>query len=150
MSEQTPTPPDPPDEQPPVEDDQQHDQQKPEPPKREATYRKRAVEAEARADALQTRLDTMLRSAVVALAEERGLAVGADLFDVGKADLADLLDSDGNVDASVVNDLADTLVSARPGLRRRTPRADQGMRGVQRKRENTTGWAELLAAGRDR
>jgi hypothetical protein len=85
-----------------------------------ARYRRRLREVEAERDALTARVETMQRTEAERLASKH-LAKGAALW-IGDTQLADLLDDDGNVDASKVADRAQYvreefgLSKARSGL----------------------------------
>jgi len=73
-------------------------------------YRHRAQAAEAERDALRGRLEHMQRSQVERLASAK-LTDASDIWRDG-AELADLLDENGNIDHSKVDRLASTLVDA--------------------------------------
>lgn len=96
-----------------------------------ARYRTQLRATEAERDALATRLEAMQRAEVTRLAGDR-LAVGADVFDVGRAELAELLTEAGEVDTERVAAVAAALVEARPQLARTrfAGSADGGARGL--------------------
>ncbi|MFA7511858.1 MAG: hypothetical protein WCZ29_15370 [Mycolicibacterium vanbaalenii] len=84
-------------------------------------YRQRAQAAEAERDTLRTRLESMQRNEVERLAAEH-LKDGTDLWRDG-AQLADLLDDDGNIDPDKITDVTQTLVTAHPHWRKLAPAA---------------------------
>lgn len=84
-------------------------------------YRQRAQAAEAERDTLRARLETMQRNEIERLAAEH-LKDGTDLWRDG-AQLADLLDDDGNIDTDKIADVAQTLVTAHPHWRKLAPAA---------------------------
>jgi hypothetical protein len=93
-----------------------------------AKYRRRLREAEAERDALAARLATAQRREVERLAGA-DLARGDDVW-LGGAELAALLDDDGNVDPSKVAETTAVLLSERPhwASRETTADHDQGRR----------------------
>lgn len=109
-----------------------------------ARYRTQLRAAEAQRDALAARVDALHRASVERLAGEH-LAVAGDVWSVGGAELADLLDDGGDVDPTRVAALVTDLVAARPGLGR-----DAGPRRLdlgQGRREAAAGgasWQGLL------
>lgn len=110
-----------------------------------ARYRRRLREAEAERDTLAERVERMQRAEVERLAGTR-LSVGADIFTVGGAALAELLDEHGNVAPERVSAAADELVSARPGLApSRWPDMGQGNRGAAAPARS---WARVLGGPR--
>ena len=111
-----------------------------------ARYRRQLRTVEAERDTLAAQVEALQRSAVLSAAT--GLAVPADLLDVGHVEVADLLDEHGQPDPEKVRDAVAALVIARPGLRSGAgrPRPDplQGPRG-------TTGapsWSDVLGGRR--
>lgn len=80
-----------------------------------AKYRTRLREAETERDALASRVATLQRAEVARLAGEK-LAQGTDVFDIGRTELADVLDADGNVDPALVGERVTELLASRPGL----------------------------------
>lgn len=96
-----------------------------------ARYRTRLREAEAQRDTLAARVEAMQRAEVARLAGAR-LSQGADVFDVGRVDLADLLDEDGAVDTTKVENAVADLLTGRPGLSQAAPwpAMGQGQRGA--------------------
>ncbi|MGP4058886.1 hypothetical protein ACTWP6_29415 [Mycobacterium sp. 4D054] len=84
-------------------------------------YRQRAQAAEAERDTLKTRLESLQRNEIERLAAEH-LKDGTDLWRDG-AQLADLLDDDGNIDPTKIADLTQTLVTAHPHWRKLAPAA---------------------------
>lgn len=83
--------------------------------RRDRQARERATELEAERDALAGRLAAAQTREVERIAGEI-LAQPGDLLELGKVDLADLLDDEGNVDPDEVAALAAALVETRPGL----------------------------------
>lgn len=81
-----------------------------------AKYRKRLREAEAALEAAQARVGAMQRSEIETYAAKQ-LAVGADLFEIGKVALADLLHENGETDLHAVDAAVSELLKERPGLR---------------------------------
>ncbi len=80
-----------------------------------ARYRRRLREVEAERDALADKVESLQRAQ--ALAQAAGvLSQPADLFEVGRVDLAALLNADGDLDAGAVAAALDALIEARPGL----------------------------------
>lgn len=113
-----------------------------------ARYRTQLRAAEAERDTLAARVDALHRSAVERLVADR-LAAPADLFDVGQADLADLLDDDGNLDAAAVDQHVADLLATRPGLARDAgPRRLDLGQGVRGSTPGGASWSDLLRAGR--
>jgi hypothetical protein len=80
-----------------------------------ARYRARLREAEAERDRLAARVSGYQLAEVSRIAGEQ-LSVGADLIEYGRAELADLLDEDGNVVAELVGTAVVGLLAERPGL----------------------------------
>lgn len=96
--------------------DDSNDRAEPDGPGREAAkYRRRLREVEAEREQLGERLAAYQRAAVEQLAGER-LAVAADIFDVGRVHLADLVNEDGQVNADAVTAAVGELLASRPGL----------------------------------
>ena len=78
--------------------------------KEAAKYRRRLRETEAERDTLKARLDVLQRNEVQRLVADR-FADPADIWRDG-ATLEHLIDDDGNIDPTRVNDLATTLLDA--------------------------------------
>ncbi|WP_372411082.1 hypothetical protein [Streptomyces luteireticuli] len=78
-------------------------------------------EAHSRLEAAQKRIDAMLSREIEHQVKQR-LEVPSDLFDLGKHEVADLLDDSGDVDSEKIKTAIDALLKARPNL------AAQGMR----------------------
>lgn len=95
-----------------------------------ARWRRKLRDAEAQRDDLAERLATAQRAEAARLAESNGLLIGSDIFDIGRADLADLLDDGGAVDAAAVAAAVAALRAERPQLVS-TPDTGQGRRGGQ-------------------
>ncbi|BBY91334.1 hypothetical protein MGALJ_10030 [Mycobacterium gallinarum] len=89
--------------------------------KEAAKYRRRLRDTEAERDRLTDRLTTLQRREVERLAADH-LADGADLWRDG-AQLEDVLDDDGDIDADKVTDLARTLLESHRHWRRNAPAA---------------------------
>ena len=99
---------------------------------REARYRVERNEARAKRDALAARVEALQTRELHRLAGEH-LAQPEDLLTLGRVELAELLDDDGNVDPEAVADAAAALIETRPGLAK-NPRVaatdlSQGMGG---------------------
>lgn len=86
-----------------------------------AKYRKRAQAAEKERDHLGERLTRMQRAEAERLAADH-LKDGTDLWRDG-AQLADLLDDDGNIDSDKIAAVTQTLVTAHPHWRKLAPAA---------------------------
>lgn len=118
-----------------------------------ARYRTALRAAEAERDALTARVETMQRAEAERMASAR-LSVGGDLFDVGRLELAALLDDDGNVSPDAVREAVTALVRTRPGLAAAPPRAprpdpSQGGGGGNAIGESADeGWGKVLSGGR--
>ncbi len=91
-----------------------------------ARYRRSLRDAEAERDNLRDRLATLQKAEVERLASgDDGLAVPGDFWLAG-ANLASLLDGDGNVDASRVRQTVAEVLVDRPHWRRAAPVAYDG------------------------
>ncbi len=110
-----------------------------------AKYRTRLRAAEAQRDALAVRMEAMQRREVERLASKH-LAQPGDLFEVGRVDLAAMLDETGDVSADAVHAAAESLVESRPGLAvaRRGPSFDGGARTAAKR---AASWADVLSRG---
>lgn len=80
-----------------------------------ARWRTQFRDAETRLTAAQGRIDGFLRADAERIAGAH-LDNAADLFEIGKVDLSDLLDEGGNVDPDKVSDASTALVADRPKL----------------------------------
>lgn len=104
---------------PPADPPQDGDQPPADPPEsgnsEAAKYRRRLRDTEAVRDAHAARIEAFQRRDVSRIAGET-LAQPSDLFDVGRRELADLLDDDGEVDEEKVNLASAALLESRPGL----------------------------------
>jgi hypothetical protein len=89
-----------------------------------ASYRRRLRETEQERDELRTQLDR-LQTAEVERIAGTGLQVPADIWSFG-AELANLRDEDGNIDAEAVGGLVKEITHDRPGLAAR-PVGDLGI-----------------------
>ncbi|MBC3193839.1 hypothetical protein H7X46_22515 [Pseudonocardia sp. C8] len=113
-----------------------------------AGYRRRLREAEAERDRLAEQVTALQRREAERVAAEH-LEVGSDLFDVGKAELHDLIDDDGHPDPDRIRTAAATLVGARPGLRR-SPSSAEVRAGIGQgsypsgARPSGASWSEAL------
>lgn len=81
---------------------------------REARYRVERNEARTALAEAQARIEQYQRAEVERLSAE--LAQSSDLFEVGGASLADLLNEAGDVDSAAVAEAVAALIEARPGL----------------------------------
>lgn len=87
-----------------------------------AGYRRRLRETESQRDNLTAQVQRLQRAEVERIAGKR-LAVAADVFTIGGAELAALLDADtGDVSPDAVAGVVAQLISDRPGLERVAPR----------------------------
>lgn len=86
-------------------------------------------EVEAERDALTERVQGFLRADAERIASAQ-LSQAADLFDIGNVQLADLLGEDGEVDPKLVEDAAEELIAARPGLAVPEPRRGPSRGGL--------------------
>ncbi|MGB3258429.1 MAG: hypothetical protein WBA72_10635 [Ornithinimicrobium sp.] len=111
-----------------------------------ARYRRRLRETEAERDTLAERVERMQRAEVERIAGQH-LAVGADLFTIGSATLAEMLDEAGNVAPDQVKTAAAKVAQARPGLAPRWPDMGAGKRGVPL--SAGTSWGEVLKGSRE-
>jgi hypothetical protein len=116
---------------------------------REAKFRRRAREAEAERDTLRGTVERLQRREVERLAGEH-LAEPGDVWTVGGAELAALLDDGGDVDPGAVRRAAEALVRSRPGLAR--PGGARGglPMGQGRRHSPASGasWREVIATVR--
>ncbi|MFF7552509.1 hypothetical protein ACFZA9_06405 [Streptomyces olivaceus] len=80
-----------------------------------AKWRTKLRETEASLEAANTRIQSMQRREVAQLAG-KSLAVGADIFEIGGAELSTLLNDDGEVMPDAVQAAAEALLAKRPGL----------------------------------
>ncbi|WP_301130116.1 hypothetical protein [Streptomyces cacaoi] len=83
--------------------------------KEAAKYRVKLRETEAKLAAAEERVMALMKRAAEAHVKDK-LSVPADLWDVGKANIADLLDDNGDLDTDALDDLVGDILSARPGL----------------------------------
>ncbi|MFE9050373.1 hypothetical protein [Streptomyces rubiginosohelvolus] len=91
-----------------------------------AKYRTKLREAEGKLEAAEARITALLRREIEAHAGKT-LAVGADLFDIGKVNVDDLTDPEGNVMPDAVDVAIEALLATRPGLSNRNrPWGDVG------------------------
>ncbi|MFF8263467.1 hypothetical protein [Streptomyces virginiae] len=81
-----------------------------------AKYRTKLREAEAKLEATEKRVHSLLRAQVESLAA-KDLSVASDLFDFGNASIDDLTDPEGNVMPDAVDAAVKALLAKRPGLR---------------------------------
>ncbi|MFG3204834.1 hypothetical protein [Streptomyces sp. NPDC048192] len=80
-----------------------------------AKYRTKLREAETKLEAAEARIAALLRKEIEAHAADK-LAVGADLFEIGKVNVEDLTDPEGNVMPDAVDAAIEALLAKRPGL----------------------------------
>lgn len=112
-----------------------------------AKYRRRLRDTEAERDGLRSRLETLQRAEAERLAADH-LADGTDLWLAG-AQLADMLDDDGNLDAAKVAETAAQLGTDRPHWRRTVssaaPAGEVTARGkIEPGPHQPRGWAAVL------
>lgn len=88
---------------------------KPSANKEAARYRVKLRETEAKLEAAEARVTTLMKRAAESHVADK-LSVPSDLWDVGKANIADLLDDNGDLDTDALDDLVGEMLSARPGL----------------------------------
>ncbi|MFD7557973.1 hypothetical protein ACFV9E_25955 [Streptomyces sp. NPDC059835] len=81
-----------------------------------AKYRTKLREAEAKLEATEKRVHSLLRAQVESLAA-KDLSVASDLFDIGGVSIDDLTDPEGNVMSDAVDAAVKALLAKRPGLR---------------------------------
>ncbi|MFI8102651.1 hypothetical protein [Streptomyces sp. NPDC086023] len=81
-----------------------------------AKYRTKLREAEAKLEATEKRVNSLLRAQVESLAAKE-LSVASDLFDIGGTSIDDLTDPEGNVMPGAVDAAVKALLAKRPGLR---------------------------------
>lgn len=111
--------------------------------------RDRADAAEARAAELAGRVEAFQRKEIERIAGEV-LEQAADLFEVGKVDLADVLTEDGEVDEGAVAAALDILTTARPGLLKgATPPRRGGYRDWGHTKSGVTGMGDTGASWDD-
>ncbi|MFH9432337.1 hypothetical protein [Streptomyces sp. NPDC017230] len=80
-----------------------------------AKFRRKLRDAESALEAAETRVNALLRKEIEAYAAKK-LAVGADIFDIGKVDVPDLLFPNGDVDTETIDAAIEALLLQRPGL----------------------------------
>ncbi|MGW5019346.1 hypothetical protein [Streptomyces cacaoi] len=83
--------------------------------KEAAKYRVQLREAESKLAATEDRVMTLMKRAAEAHVKDK-LSVPSDLWDVGRADIAGLLDDNGDLDTGALDELVGELLTARPGL----------------------------------
>lgn len=83
--------------------------------KEAAKYRVKLRETETKLAAAEERIMTLMKRAAESHVADK-LSVPTDLWDVGKANIADLLDDNGDLDTGALDDLVGEMLSARPGL----------------------------------
>ena len=111
---------------------------------REARYRVERNQAREALEAAEARIEAMNRREITRLASEH-LSVGEDLF-VNGNDVSAYLTDEGEIDAELVAEDAQLLLSERPGLRRNSPVFDpsQGTGGAPWAKRGPSSWADLL------
>ncbi|MFD4262077.1 hypothetical protein ACFWR9_31740 [Streptomyces sp. NPDC058534] len=80
-----------------------------------AKYRTKLRDAETKLEAAQARITALLRKEIEGHAAKE-LSVGADLFEIGGANVDDMTDPEGNVMPDAVDVAVDALLAKRPGL----------------------------------
>ncbi|MFE2261394.1 hypothetical protein [Streptomyces griseosporeus] len=111
-----------------------------------AKYRRQLRETEAKLSAAEERVNRLLRKAIEDQVSSK-LAVPADLFDVGKVELSDLLDADGYPDSETIDAAADALLKQRPHLSARPmpwPSVHGGTEDEDDEEAPTRTWTEAL------
>jgi hypothetical protein len=116
------------------------------PATREGRYRVERNEAREQLAAATAQVERLQRAEVQRVAAAK-LEHGADVFEIGRVELADLLTEDGTVDASKVEAATQALLRTRPGLGkgvgRTWPDFGQGVRG-ELGGPRSVGWADVL------
>ncbi|MFI5567281.1 hypothetical protein ACIA6T_07925 [Streptomyces sp. NPDC051740] len=84
-----------------------------------AKYRRKLRDAEAKLETANTRIETLLRRDIEQRVSDR-LAVPADLFEIGKRSVSDLLTEDGEVADDAITAAVESLLENRPGLAKAT------------------------------
>lgn len=115
----------------------------PSPGSEAAKYRTQLRATETERDTLTTRVETLTRREAARQAAEV-LEVGDDLFDVGRVDLADMFDADGELDPVKVRDAARVVVQARPGLATTKQGRVGGFQGARGGITPSTSWSSVL------
>lgn len=113
--------------------------------KEAAKFRKQLRAVEKERDTLATQLEAMRRAETERLASQH-LADGADIWRDG-AQLADLLDNDGNLDPARIAEVATNLTGAHPHWRRREPGAPPATEVTSRDKiepGDEPSWSKLL------
>ncbi|MGX1762946.1 hypothetical protein ACWIGW_45980 [Nocardia brasiliensis] len=114
-----------------------------------AKWRRKLRDTETELATARERITRYQRTEIERLAAEH-LAVPADLFDIGKADLPALLDDNGDPDPVKVRAAVDELVNARPGLHKNgrpnpvARHANYGQGFTGQTRGNRSGWNEMI------
>ncbi|MBX6361948.1 MAG: hypothetical protein IRZ03_17960 [Acidobacterium ailaaui] len=110
-----------------------------------AKYRRQLRDTEAKLSAAEERVNRLLRKAIEDHVSSK-LAVPADLFEVGKVELSDLLDADGYPDSETIDAAADALLKQRPHLSARPMPWPSVHGGTEEEDEEapTRTWTEAL------
>lgn len=133
-------------EQPPESGDGERDQDGRYLSRKEATYRKRAREAEQERDTLRQQVDELQRQQVETIAGRLGMAVPGDLWAVG-TDLVQLRGDDGRIDQEAAEAHVRDLLASRPTWRAIThARLGIGEGGAAATRQKP-GLSQLLKSG---
>lgn len=120
------------------------EQTEPNPNREAANYRTKLRETEVERDGLRGRVEALLRREVEGIAAEH-LAVPGDLFDVAGVQLADMLGTDGEIDADLVRVTAAAAVAQRPGMGKARPQWP-GTKGQGNRPTSTqeSSWQQVL------
>lgn len=150
MTDETPAPLERPADEQPRGDEQPQGRRRRDPDAEASARRHQLREAEqARDDALADRdrlaerLTTMQRREAERLAAAR-LAQPGDLWDIGGADLTDLLDEHGDVNPAAVAEVVANLIDTRPGLAAPGPKYPDMAGGRRSHTDQAVTWANIL------
>ncbi|MET8181964.1 hypothetical protein [Streptomyces sp. NPDC005336] len=112
-----------------------------------AKYRRKLRDAETQLEAANTRIETLLRRDIEQRVSDR-LAVPADLFDLGKATVADLLNEDGVIMDDAIAAAVEALIEKRPGLAKPKGWGDVGGFRPSAISDPAPTWTDALRGGR--
>jgi hypothetical protein len=148
-TQQTPPPPDPPQQDPPDQptDQPTDDPQQEAPPNSEAArWRVRLRETEVERDALAERITGYQRRDAETVVADM-LAVPADLWEIGGADLAACLNDDGTPNEDAIRSAAAAVIEQRPGLAKNPGAGGPsrwGQGGNGRRPASSVGWGDVI------
>lgn len=113
--------------------------------KEAAKYRRRLRETETERDTLRSQVEAFHRADVARIAGDK-LARGAELLEISRTPLADLLDESGAVDPAKVAEAVAALLAERPHLakRRFAGGADGGAIGETPKAAASPTWSDAF------